>query len=387
MMMNTQYFRTMGRAARLGGLTMAALLLWLPGHAWAQADNTAPRVCKGGGNTYTLTLPATVTVPRDVPVGTIFLPPVVGAQFPTVYQCDNSTRNNSAGVSRRSVNLTRSGMTVNYSIGGNNINNSPVYNTGLPGVGMIVAFRNLDTGCAPDIWHDVDTDGSRRGPVEGWPSSGCNGDAAGRTANAGGQWAIGLVKTLGAVQPGLVAGRTVIELALNQRDSSNAGVDYIAKYPTAQHGFVTMSPIQVSVLSCSTPNVTVPMGDYPKSAFKGVGSTTNPVRFKVAVNGCPAAMKSVSIAFAEPNKRYINVAQGVVQLSSDSTAKGIGLKLTQASDGTPMLLDTSGYLLRGYDPVKGGSMEIVFDAAYYQAESKVTPGTANAVVEFTMSYL
>ncbi|TFZ44668.1 hypothetical protein E5C33_13575 [Stenotrophomonas maltophilia] len=375
-----------GRRARIGAWTVAALLLWQTEQAWAQANSTAPRLCKGGGNTYTLTLPAAITVPRDAPVGTMLLAPVVGAEFPALYQCSNSTRNNSAGVARRSLNLTRSGVTVNYSLGGTNINNSPVYNTGLPGVGMVIAFRNLDTGCAPDFWHDVDTDGSKRGPVEGWPSSGCNGDAAGQMANAGGQWAIGLVKTSLTVQPGVVAGKTVMELALAQRDISNSGLDYIAKYPEAQHGFVGMSSIQVNVLSCSTPDIRVPMGDHPKSAFKGVGSTTNPVRLRVAINNCPAALRTVTIRFAEPNKRYVDAAQGVIQLSSDSTARGIGLKLSRASDGNPMRFDGDGYVLSSYDPARGGGLEIVFDAAYYQAQTTVTPGTANAVIEFTMSY-
>ncbi|MEN5285903.1 fimbrial protein [Stenotrophomonas lactitubi] len=371
--------------ARFAALTIAALLTWRPEHALAQQNSAVQRLCKGG-STYTLALPAAVTVPRDAPVGTMLLAPVVGAEFPTLYQCTNSTRDNAAGVARRSLNLTRSGVTVSYSLGGANISNSPVYNTGLPGVGMVIAFRALDTGCPPDFWHDVDTDGSRKGPIEGWASSGCNGDGPGQIANAGGQWAIGLVKTLPIVQPGMIAGGLVMELSIAQKDSNSESY-YIAKNPEVRRSFVGRSPIQVNVLSCSTPSITVPMGDHPKSAFKGVGSITNPVRFKVAINSCPAAMKSVTIRLAEPNKRYVNAAQGVVQLSSDSTAKGIGLKLTQASDGTPMLLEGgAGYLLRGYDPAKGGGLEILFDAAYYQALPNVIPGTANAVIEFTMGY-
>lgn len=372
--MKRQQFKAARLAARHGVIAVG-LLLGVSGQAWAQFTDP-PRACRGGGN-YTLTLPASITVARDAPVGTILLAPVVGAQFPALYQCANSTTRNSAGVARRSVNLTRSGLRVNIVVSGQTLNNTPVYNTDVPGIGMVVAVRNLDTGCAPSDWLDVDTPES--GLVEGWPNSTCNG-AGNPTANAGLQWAIGLVKTATSVQPGMIAGKNVMEMALVLNNTT------LAKNPEAQHGFVAISPVRVTVLTCSTPNVTVPMGDYPKQTFKGVGSTSNPVRFKVAINNCPAGMRSIGIQFVEPSSRYINQAQGVIQLSGDSTARGIGLKLTQPVDGAPMRFGNPGYVLQAYDPARGGSLEIAFDAAYYQAQSAVTAGSANAVLEFTMNY-
>lgn len=294
-----------------------------------------------------------------------------------MYLCTKATGKNSGGVARRSLSLTKAGLTANIVVGGQSLGNVPVYETGVPGIGMVIALRNLDTGCAPDVWSTVDKSGHTE--IDGWQSSGCNGLKPDNTADAGLQWAIGLVRTAAPVQPGVIAGGRVVELAM-QLNNNVIATD-------APHGSVGISPVEVVVLSCSTPNVTVPMGTNLATAFKGVGSTTNPVRFSVAINNCPAGMNRIDMQLVAPGG-YIDQAGGVIKLGSDSTARGIGLKLTtQVPSGVAMTFGAPGYPVSGYSTqTAGSSFTMDFNAAYYQAAAVIGGGTANAVLEFTMSY-
>ena len=79
-----------------------------------------------------------------------------------------------------------------------------------------------------------------------------------------------------------------------------------------------------------------------------------------------------------------DATNGVIALASGSTATGIGLKLTDSSSAA--LKFNSLYQVSGYNAATGGSYTVPLTAAYYQTATSVTPGTANAVVTFTMTY-
>jgi major type 1 subunit fimbrin (pilin) len=126
------------------------------------------------------------------------------------------------------------------------------------------------------------------------------------------------------------------------------------------------------------------MGSYQQSAFKGVGMATTPaVGFNVAVNACPTGLASIQYQFI-PVNAVLDATNGVLALSSTSTAAGIGVQLKDGN-GNPIQYNTQ-YTLSAYNTATGGSYTIPLTAAYYQTAATVTPGSANAVLTFTLTY-
>jgi major type 1 subunit fimbrin (pilin) len=160
----------------------------------------------------------------------------------------------------------------------------------------------------------------------------------------------------------------------------------------ATFSYGTLNPLTMSLsnqisivaLSCITPDVTVTMGSYNAAAFTGTGSATKPVGFNVAVNNCPAGMTTIQYQFSAPGG-VTDATNGVIALtSSASTATGVGLKLMDSTSAA--LKFGTQYQVTGYNTATGGSYTIPLLAAYSQTGATVTPGTANAVMTFTMTY-
>ncbi|WP_080400515.1 fimbrial protein [Burkholderia ubonensis] len=139
--------------------------------------------------------------------------------------------------------------------------------------------------------------------------------------------------------------------------------------------------LKFAALSCKTPDVTVDMGTVRAADMKSVGATSTPVGFKVAANNCPAGLSKITYQFKAPNG-VIDPAAGVIALSDDSTARGFALKL----------MDENGSALRFDSPYPinvaptGGSYALPLKAAYYRTSQKISSGSANAILTFTMTY-
>jgi major type 1 subunit fimbrin (pilin) len=157
--------------------------------------------------------------------------------------------------------------------------------------------------------------------------------------------------------------------------------------PVAQPGMrksFSLTQTAVTTLSCSTPDVTVTMGSHNPAEFSGKGSATKAVGFNVAINNCPAGMAKIQYQFSAPGG-VTDATNGVIALaSSPSTATGAGLKLMDSTSAA--LKFGTQYQVTGYNTVTGGSYTVPLLAAYYQTGTTVTPGTANAVMTFTMTY-
>lgn len=346
---------------RLLGTFAAIVLQLLPGHAWASAT------CTGTANITTISMPAFASVPRDAVAGTLLSSWVSSPAVTNYYTCSVSG-GTATGAEFQPLSLTPSGVKVS-----NNGVSTTVFNTNLPGVGIAIQVRTYANGCSWQPWQDLGTPGSVPGagspPPAPWVGTNCS--ANGSRTN-GGQASVALVKT-GSITAGTVTGGVLFQ----------AG-SFIA--PTMQSGMYqsfTVTSTAVTVLSCTTPNVTVSMGSYPAATFNGSGSSSNPVGFNVAVNNCPAGMNKIQYSFDAPGG-VVNVTNGVIALSSDSTATGIGLQLKDNS-GNALKYDTQ-YTLGSYVTSTGGSYTIPLTAAYYQTGTAVTAGTANGVLTFTMTY-
>ncbi|WP_339531507.1 MULTISPECIES: fimbrial protein [unclassified Pseudomonas] len=144
-------------------------------------------------------------------------------------------------------------------------------------------------------------------------------------------------------------------------------------------------PIIVNASACQTPAVSVQMGDdYLLDEFGNAGDTSRLIKFNIALNECQSGIKKVTYSL-KATSQIIDQQQGVVALNSDSTAKGIGLKLMNES-GQPLALGTT-YPFTSFNSTST-DFKIPLSAAYYRLpDSKLKAGTANASVTFVVNYL
>lgn len=144
-------------------------------------------------------------------------------------------------------------------------------------------------------------------------------------------------------------------------------------------------PIVVNASACQTPAVSVQMGDdYRLDEFGNTGDTPRPIMFNIALNECQSGIKKITYSL-KATSQIIDQQQGVVALNSDSTAKGIGLKLMNES-GQPLALGAT-YPFTSFNSTST-DFKIPLSAAYYRLpDSKLEAGTANASVTFVVSYL
>jgi major type 1 subunit fimbrin (pilin) len=140
-----------------------------------------------------------------------------------------------------------------------------------------------------------------------------------------------------------------------------------------------------NVLACLTPSVTVPMGTHFTSALPTVNSTTNAVSFQIALNNCPAGLGQFGSAIQyriDPSTTVLSVPQSVVALDSSSTARGVGVQLLDDAS-TPLPFSTN-QKMNGY--TGAGNYSIPLKARYFRTGT-LSPGTANTVMTFTMTYM
>lgn len=146
----------------------------------------------------------------------------------------------------------------------------------------------------------------------------------------------------------------------------------------------TRVTIKVKALSCQTPDVDVPMGRHAAAAFDGVGSRVGTRDFDINVDACPPGLNSITYSLRSMNG-MADPVNGVMNLSADSTADGLGIQITDRYDQPVRFEAERGTL--GYDRRSGGSFRIPLRASYYQTGPEtVQGGDANAYVELTMRY-
>ncbi|WP_447745441.1 fimbrial protein [Pseudomonas nicosulfuronedens] len=332
--------------------------------------------CSGSGQAYTVTLPVNISVPRDAPPGSLILNWTNSVSGGGWFTCYNSGANEFVGGAAAPVNLVASGKTW---VSGDQT--YTLYNTGVAGVGLAIGFQTVASGnCGAGVWFAVTPGGNGRGwsgpPPAGWSGGGCGSSGSSSTWNAGGQARFALVTT-GPVSAGTTLSGQVLKASgyTNWQGILNP------------QGSYSITPVNIITLSCSTPNVDVPLGIHRVSEFKGSGSTTNAVRFLFSANNCPAGMGKFGPAIqykVESVTSVLNSSQSVVALDAGSNAKGIGVQLL---DGNGSVFPLNTYkTLSGYNSSVGGNYSVTFQARYYQVASTVSPGKANTSMTVTMLY-
>lgn len=217
-----------------------------------------------------------------------------------------------------------------------------------------------------------------------------------------------LIKT-GDISPGVLVGSTLPTVSM----FGNLGDARMLGFKMGISG-----SIQIVSRTCSTPDVTVPMGTHQIKTFTGPNAASNWVDFAIQLNNCPAftgtfratgpgwtsqsgnspaGTSTVSGILVnntlqyrvDPARTAINAGTGVLSLDptpagSSLAATGVGVQIG-TTNGTGLPLSTnqnSGLTLRKTD----GNYSIPLRARYLQTGSKVTPGPANASATFTIIY-
>lgn len=370
---NMRHVMTMLRALAFGyhpGWRRVAITMLLVFGLCSHVAFAQTASCTGAGVTViTVSMPAAITVPRDAPNGTV-LTSWVTTPNNTYYNCA-VTGSATSGVVFEPLSLTTAGLTV---AGPNGVAYT-VWKTNIPGIGIAIGVHPFVNGCGFQPWQDLGrpTGGGFPSP---WVGTGCNANGA---VTNGGQVQMALVKT-GTITAGTVTGDSLFEVSSYTRLSGSSPLTIAT---TGRKAF-SLASTAVSVAGCTTADVTLDMGSYMRSKFTGIGSVSNPAKtFSIAVNACPSGLAKIQYQFI-PVNAVLDATNGVLALSSTSTATGIGLQLKDNS-GVALKYNTQ-YTLSGYNTATGGSYTIPLSANYYQTATTVTPGSANAVLTFTLTY-
>ncbi|WP_196492673.1 fimbrial protein [Burkholderia stagnalis] len=154
-------------------------------------------------------------------------------------------------------------------------------------------------------------------------------------------------------------------------------------------GGVTVRP-QVPTCRVTTPAITVPLGSMPASTFTGVGSVSPSKPFNIVLQCSGGETGTVTNVYTTltDHTNPGNVSD-TLSLASDATATGIGIQVLNGSTVIKYGPDSSaaGNTNQWKAGTTGnGTFTIPLTARYIQTAPKVTPGTADGLATFTMSY-
>ncbi|MEM5437732.1 fimbrial protein [Paraburkholderia diazotrophica] len=148
-------------------------------------------------------------------------------------------------------------------------------------------------------------------------------------------------------------------------------------------------PVQIISQTCSvtTPSIQVNLGSVPSKLFTSVGTGSTAANFNITADcsGLPSTNLGITFTDAANPSNQTNT----LPLSSTSTASGVGIQImyngTAVSYGPDSSVKgTTNQIMIGQ--VNGTMVTIPLAARYVQTASSVHGGTANGTATFTMSY-
>ena len=334
-------------------------------------------------------LASAITVGRDVSLGTVVYRQkfeVEDDQYPHI-ECQSTV---APFEMHTLIDVGPSSKKANWSQGPYA---NKVYLTNIKGLGIVLASESLPPYPYRAMY------------LSNW-KGGCNSPGrCGIYLNTGMKFELLLIK-IGDVEPGL----------LHEMPTLN----YTVTIDGVSHRGLRMSPsgsMQIVSRTCSTPDVTVPMGSHLTNKFTKLGSSSEWKDFSIALNNCPAfhgtyssnpsiwlseggllpsgkptggAPDSNSLGFRiDPVRTAILPNEGVLSLDpvgvgSAPAANGIGVQIASSNGSVVPLgrVQRSGLSLRN----SIGSYIISLKARYLQTGNMVSPGPANASARFTIIY-
>jgi major type 1 subunit fimbrin (pilin) len=289
-------------------------------------------------------LPASLSVSRDIAVGTvIYTGPALQPPAATA-TCDGNGGHDLAGYLGPMQPV--SGMTG-------------VYQTSVPGIGVKVVETQV-----PFVLN-----------ASGWQQFYFS------PANSQSVW-YGIFQVSFVVTGPVAGGALTLPAVLAGAYASDSTTALVNAHLGNQ--LTTSGSTSVVARTCVTQNVNVTMPTIPTSALKGVGTSAGATGFNIALTGCPPGMNSIQYEIDAVTTIVPGTGNSVVTLDGTSTASNVALQLLDGK-GNPFGMGTP-VTFTGYNSGTGGSYTIPFTARYYQTGTPVSPGAANTQMTFTMTY-
>nr|HDS0982485.1 type 1 fimbrial protein [Pseudomonas putida] len=131
----------------------------------------------------------------------------------------------------------------------------------------------------------------------------------------------------------------------------------------------------------------VDLGSHTVADFPGKGTTTTSIPFHITLSDCeddPAASTATAYIYltGTDGSVAIDPKQGLFSLGNGSTAKGIGIQITDDL-GIPVPLQEH---VSSNKKLELPLTRLPYRAHFYQTEDRVTPGKAKGALDFTISY-
>ncbi len=253
-----------------------------------------------------------------------------------------------------------------------------IYQTGVPGIGVLIDNHNLP--------FTLPYKAQNTGNVTeyGWSSNLF-------------KYRINLIKT-GDVQPGTITGADLPCLVTRVGPAAD---------PFNAMRLCFTGSINIVAQTCTTPDVFVAMGTYEADAsFKGKGSVTEWKDASIRLLNCPRFFGTGSTHYSDsgasgiishkpnqielsltPNTDIIDSAQGILALKKGAdSADGLGIQLAYNFGGALQWVNFARTMIREMPNSDVTSYTIPLKARYIQTEPTVTPGAADATVTFNINY-
>ena len=261
-----------------------------------------------------------------------------------------------------------------------------IYNTNIPGVGVVIARGNTGVNATAFQWYS-DTRPSIP-DVQVWTTI-----------------TMILIKT-GNITPGSVNGSSLPTVTI-RNDYTVANGSAVA-FTWRPYTVKFSGSLKVISQTCSVPDYTVDLGSWDIVDILTKGSSEWRDA-SIKMSNCPRfygyidnAFNTVHLTGAISGLKYtgnaiglklsalygnINAANGIVKLEpSANTANGVGIQLASGNTATNTLFNLSNEQRISVSNNANTSLTIPLVARYIKTESKVTPGKADSKVVFTINY-
>lgn len=153
-------------------------------------------------------------------------------------------------------------------------------------------------------------------------------------------------------------------------------------------GFERVS-FQKTTCSTTTPSLQVELGTHALGKAgaigSGIGSTSPAKDFSIEIQ-CDSGVAGDFVVNMMFEGNALDAGSGVLALSSESNASGVGIQLLR-NDGQPVQLGTPWQIADSPSlQPRLSNFSVPLSARYYQTDAAAKPGTANGTATFTIIY-
>ncbi|WP_248749740.1 fimbrial protein [Pseudomonas sp. MWU15-20650] len=242
----------------------------------------------------------------------------------------------------------------------------PVYATNVPGVGFAMMAQDPGQSMHAISHSNTTLLATKHNKPNGWGLYG----------------RVYLVAT-GPVSDGTIASSNIARYTLTNVTTADPG--YVA---INFSGAVIARPLKPTC-TVSTPSISMPLGAVASRDFKGPGSHAGSVTQSITLNCSGASGGTLDVWITLTDQTSPANRSHWLSLTRDSTARGVALQLLAGSQLVSYGPDSSAIGNPNQWQVGStgnGTVKIPLSARYVQTEKTITPGTANGLASFTLSY-